>query len=208
MDFKITRIVAPISSNTYVIEKDKKAVLIDCAVSADEIFAATGDSGLKIEAVFLTHTHFDHICFVNEICHQFNCPVYLIENCAHKLKSAKENLSVLFNQNFIVNNDVKIVELKHLQEISILNNLKLKVFWAPGHSKCSTCYLLNDILFSGDTIFKSCIGRCDLNDSSFEEMKNSLKLISGINFTIGYPGHNKEYDFENAQKTISRNLEN
>ena len=72
----------------------------------------------------------------------------------------------------------------------------------PGHTKGSACFIVGDCIFSGDTLMKDCIGRCDLPTGNQEDMINSLRKISKLkkNYKI-YPGHgaktNLEYEKEN-----------
>ena len=67
----------------------------------------------------------------------------------------------------------------------------VNVFFTPGHSSDSVCLLIENALFSGDTIFSSGIGRTDLYDSDKNEMKKSLMKIKDIDFNICYPGHDE-----------------
>jgi glyoxylase-like metal-dependent hydrolase (beta-lactamase superfamily II) len=92
-------------------------------------------------------------------------------------------------------------------EIVDCGSKKLKVIFTPGHTKGSVCFFdqKSKALFSGDTLFKGAYGRTDLNSSSAEDMKSSLKLLSNINFDLLLPGHG---DFLLGKKQQNSNLEN
>ena len=79
----------------------------------------------------------------------------------------------------------------------IIDNLKIKCITTPGHTKCSVCYLLDDNLFTGDTLFDRSVGRTDFPTGNSLELRESLKKILkfNINFTI-YPGHNNSSTIE------------
>ena len=75
-----------------------------------------------------------------------------------------------------------------------LGNKEIKTIHTKGHSKGGVCYLIDNILFSGDTLFKESIGRCDLYGGSFEEIAQSIKeklFTLDENITV-YPGHGDE----------------
>ena len=76
------------------------------------------------------------------------------------------------------------------EEVKETSFCKYKVIHTPGHSKGSICILIDDILFSGDTVFKYSIGRTDLPDGNYNELMQSLEKIKKLskNITI-YPGH-------------------
>ena len=72
----------------------------------------------------------------------------------------------------------------------IIDDLKIKCITTPGHTNCSVCFLLNNDLFTGDTLFNRSVGRTDFPTGNALELRNSLKKILRFNenFTI-YPGH-------------------
>lgn len=204
MQITITPLVSKIlQSNTYLIQNSQNAVLIDCSVSANSIDKVL--TGRKINAIILTHTHYDHICTINEVCAKYGCEVYVLNGNANKLASGQQNLSCLFGLDYQIDNNIKIVEFADLQ-ILHFGNIKIKTYATPGHSACAASFLIDNNLFSGDTLFKNGIGRFDLFDSSRHELKNSLSKIKDIKFANGYSGHGEMYDNQNAQNTIEKYL--
>ena len=78
-------------------------------------------------------------------------------------------------------------------DILKLGNLEIKVIHTPGHTQGSVCYLADDKLFSGDTIFRESVGRCDLEGGDFNQIIESIenKIFTLPEDTLIYPGHGK-----------------
>jgi glyoxylase-like metal-dependent hydrolase (beta-lactamase superfamily II) len=112
-----------------------------------------------------------------------------------KIKPEQINLLLLTHKHWdhIENKDLfsnaKIYSLENLKE-NIPEISEIKIIKTPGHTKDSLCFLYEDILFSGDTLFDNgYIGRTDLPGSEPKEMKKSLKKLEKINYKILCPGH-------------------
>lgn len=118
-------------SNSYLLSKGDDAILIDCSIEIEDILKV--NKNIKIKAVLLTHCHFDHILFVNEICEHFNCPVYVLNNCENKLKDAKQNLSFESDITLLLNNNIIIKTFNNGDNLLFLNE-KIEVFKTKGHS--------------------------------------------------------------------------
>ena len=119
---------------------------------------------LTPKAIFLTHGHFDHVGAVRELKDKYSIKVYM-------------NFDDVMLLGFMRESDfTPDVDVKHLAEINI-EEMKFKCINTPGHSQGSTCYIIEDLLFSGDTLFAGCIGRCDLPGGSPTVMMNTLKEI-------------------------------
>ena len=79
-------------------------------------------------------------------------------------------------------------------DILKLGNKEIKVIHTPGHTPGGVCYLVEDMLFSGDTVFRESVGRCDLDGGDFVQIVDSIKtkiFTLPENITI-YPGHGKQ----------------
>ena len=90
--------------------------------------------------------------------------------------------------------DIKIPEIDiFINDGDILNvgNHKIQVIHTPGHTQGGVCYLINNMLFSGDTIFKESVGRCDMEGGDFKQIVKSIKtkIFTLPDDTIIYPGH-------------------
>ncbi len=167
-DYKIQIIKnGPLQNNSYVIIKGTDAVIIDPAskVCSTEI----ARQGLTVQAVLLTHGHFDHIKGVAPFLSS-GVSVYI-----HEADNAKCNgnfMSERLTQFRIEPFDA--TDFVDDDEVLELIGLEIKVMHTPGHSSGSVCYILGDIIFSGDTIFEQSYGRYDFEDGSLSQLKNSI----------------------------------
>jgi len=175
----ITRVITgPIETNTYII-KTSPPIVID---------PGTGISQYVKEpcAVLLTHTHYDHICGLTEINVE---RVYVSKEDLAGLSNPDINLSQVFGVEFSWNGEYQIFE----SEMSI-SGLKFRVLSTPGHTQGSVVLMLENVFFTGDTVFLDSIGRIDFPSSSRKKMKESIsKLLTVFKGadpeSIVLPGH-------------------
>ena len=185
--------------NSYILTADNKtAVVVDCA---DEgVYYECERKGLKPVALLLTHGHFDHVGGCGKF-YAENVPIYCGEGEKEYIFS-KENRSV-FGGVYIP--DFKIFKTLTDGERIALGGINFEVISTPGHTVGGVCYLAEDCLFSGDTLFKEGIGRSDLPGGNFKQLKESLKKLFSIDknlkvycghgedTTLGYEGKNNPY---------------
>lgn len=151
----------------------KEVVAIDTAWSAPEILEEAGKDGRKIVAVLLTHTHYDHCNAVEELAGKINVPVYVHEEEVGELP--------------------KNLNIKNTKEGTVIKEagLNINCMHTPGHTAGSQCFLIDDALFTGDTLFVDSCGRVDLPGSNPEAMEVSLKKLSHLPENVMvFPGHN------------------
>ncbi len=194
-------IVGVLHSNCYVVEtKEKNAVIIDAGAEADRILNFCEEKGLNIKKILLTHGHFDHMCAVAPIVLKTGASVYIHHSDAAKLQSEEKSLSNVIPG--VVFYKVSKYNTASENEIISQDEVSFKVLHTPGHTKGSVCYITEDIIFSGDTIFCGNVGRTDFPDGSLEEMKKSVNRIKNLegNYTI-YCGHENSTTLENERKT-------
>ena len=165
--------------NCYIIhdEKSTSCCVIDPGYEADTILDKLSELGLTLEAILLTHGHFDHVGAVRDIAADTDCQVYL---CADDL-CLPTNLTA-----------GKLYYTQTYAEGSQLNlaGLDISVLQTPGHTPGSVCLLVEDTLFSGDTLFAGSCGRTDLPGGSWADMQASLKRLSQIEANLWVlPGH-------------------
>lgn len=174
--------------------------IIDPGMKIDDLISDIKNSNIIIDAIFLTHGHFDHSMKANELSNLYNCDIYANENEKEILESEQYNLSKKFFKPTIITN---VKYLKDNEEITI-SNINIKCILTPGHTKGGMCYMLNkyDIIFTGDTLFKNSFGRYDLYSGSLEEIKNSIinKLFVLNPNMIVYPGHGENTTILQEQK--------
>ena len=171
-----------IDENCYLLINGKDAVLIDPGDDALKILSEC--EGYNVKYILLTHCHFDHTYSLSELKGQktvlgsFNIMSNIIDQKITYLPSHKK-------MDGIIDGYFKDGEEKNLCGI------KVKCIYTPGHTDCSCCYLIEDCLFSGDTLFYGSIGRWDLKTGDFNELENSVrnKIYKFPDATKVYPGH-------------------
>jgi glyoxylase-like metal-dependent hydrolase (beta-lactamase superfamily II) len=178
------------SENTYIISSDKDALIVDPGASLNQIQNYVDKNNLNVVGVLLTHGHFDHILFLNEVVKLYDPVVYIHESERDFLFDPNLNLSSTMKRRIRMNQKENIKTITHGDKITI-NNETIYAHHTPGHTRGGICYQYQNFLFSGDTLFKGTIGRTDLPTSSMKEMKESIKYIIHTfhDNTIVYPGH-------------------
>ena len=172
--------------NTHIIECENSCIVVDAGCPPNEIKEVTDK---PIEAVLLTHGHFDHIRYVEEY-DKLDVPIIANEHIVDLLNSPSKNLSDIFSSptKYKVKNLVKVKDNQTLN----LAGEEVKCIYTPGHSLDSMCYLVGDLLFSGDCLFAVAIGRTDFPTSSTEDMITSLNKLNQTPFKTLYTGHGRK----------------
>ncbi|MEM4311942.1 MAG: MBL fold metallo-hydrolase [Nitrososphaerales archaeon] len=190
----IKHIVGILRSNSYLVydEKSGEGVFIDAGDNASLLLHTVNKKKVKLKAILATHAHFDHILAVEEIKRQKKVKFYLHKDDLPILESMQERGIKYMN-----------LELPEPPKADVLvedgfeyhiGNYKLKLIHTPGHSPGSVCYLSEDVLFSGDTLFRGAIGRTDTEGGNYEAIIKSIKerLLTLNEKTKVYPGHGSE----------------
>ncbi len=175
-------------------EKTNQSVLVDCNEFSQKMIDMIGDTDLKY--ILLTHGHFDHIIGVKSVKEKYGAQVVISKEDEPMLNSSKLSLAVFCNapQN---NVDADII-VKDGDEIT-LGEIKIKVMATPGHTSGSVCYIAENCIFSGDTLFYCSCGRTDFPSGSPEQMMSSLQKLKALDGDYKvYTGHNNltTLDFE------------
>lgn len=177
-----------LQSNCYIIGEKTKGAVIDPGVSASEIIRAADDMGLEIIYIILTHTHFDHIKFMDDLRDRAGAKVLAHEADAPALSDSWLNGSVLFGQSETFREADKLLKDGDIIDV---DGISLEVIHTPGHTPGSICIKANNWLFTGDTLFRMSIGRTDLGNGSHEDIMRSITqvLMKLDDDTVVYPGH-------------------
>ncbi len=184
--------------NTYVLLKGKFALIIDAGADLEDVKKVVGNK--KVLGVFMTHLHFDHFWYLDEYLEEFDTSVYVVEGYENKFEDSELNGSVLVRQK--IERNISKKRIKYYAKNLKLENFDIEVINTPGHTEDCVCLLIENKLFTGDTIFADCIGRIDLKDSSKEQMIESLENLKTIDFSIALPGHYESATKEQIIKTI------
>ena len=176
------------ATNTYIVcDEDLNAVIIDPAAEAKKIISTIEKNNLKPKFVILTHGHPDHVGALYELKEKYNLKVYINEKDQEMLQTNSTYFGPMVGLEI---RDVKgDFYLKDGQELS-LGDLKFKIIETPGHTKGGVCILIENILFSGDTLFLGSMGRTDFPGGDEKEIFSSLKKLMQLpDETIVLPGH-------------------
>ncbi|NLP47596.1 MAG: MBL fold metallo-hydrolase [Clostridiales bacterium] len=199
-------------TNCYILidEQSGKTLVIDPGKFNDRLIEELKSPQIgSIEAILLTHGHYDHIGGVKKLKDYCAADVYIHGEDAQSLQSAQVSLATqLKNAPF-----EKTKADKLLQDGDLLSfgAIELQVMHTPGHSPGSVCFLSPSTgdLFTGDTLFKLTIGRTDFPGSDWGQMQKSLKKIAALesDYKI-YPGHEElsNLAFEKANNHYLRSL--
>ena len=166
-----------------------KAIIFDPGDEPDKII----DYLKKIKAIPVlivnTHGHYDHIGAVKKIKEFFNIPFWV------HIKEEEYLLDPSKNHSILTGKPIKIKPDKLLTESDSISagTLNFKILHTPGHTLGSCCYLCNNVLVSGDTLFAGSIGRCDLYGGNEKEIFRSIKnkILPLNDNTLIIPGHGR-----------------
>lgn len=179
-------------ATTYLVydKESKEGVLIDCTCAVDEILNFIKQQNINLKYILITHGHFDHVYCLAEFKEKFpQIQVLMHKDDMPLLNQVANQCSMTGVEEIkvpcidaLINDDTKNLKI---------GNSEIKVIHTKGHSKGGVCYLIGDNLFSGDTLFKASIGRCDLFGGDIKEIEQSIKeklFKLDDNITV-YPGH-------------------
>lgn len=172
-------------TNTYIVENEGHCAIIDPGYEAKTILAFLEKHSLIVDAIFLTHGHFDHVGAVEKIVEETGCKLWMSE------RDWSQKISPLTNYFYpIANCDFTEVQFCEEGEEISAAGLTFKTLETPGHTRGSVCYLCGDALFSGDTLFAGSCGRTDLPGGDWNTILKSLKRLSQLSgdYTV-FPGH-------------------
>lgn len=180
------------AENCYIISAENKALIIDPGGNLDTMHAYFKANKLSLSAIINTHAHFDHVASVADMTKIYQCPFYLHSKDERLLKSANLYMN-LFEGEAKIGIPVVDFYLDKIDNPLFIDGFEIKVLFTPGHTEGSVCFLIEDHLFTGDTLFKNTIGRIDLPGANKEKLKQSLLMLSRLNGDIIlYPGHGEE----------------
>ena len=184
--------VGPLEANCFVIGDPgtKEGAIIDPGDDAERILDVIDDSGLNIKFILATHGHFDHVGAVKKLKDKIGCDFLIHED---DLSFVRESKQSAFNWGFRIDQVPDPDGNVKNGDILKLGDLELHILHTPGHSPGGISIYVPDsrILFSGDTLFYSSIGRTDFRGGSMEVLVSSIKnkLYTLPDETIVHTGH-------------------
>ena len=189
--------LGPVQANCYLVMENHHALIIDPADILPNLDEILNQNDCTLDAIVLTHAHFDHISGVDKIVNKFGCDVYLNPNEFDFLLDSNLNSSSAFYMDVTCNANAKpLIEGKN--EIA---GFEVEAIYCPGHSIGSTVLKIEDCLFTGDVLFQGSIGRMDLATGSVSSMKQSLKKLAQLDKDYKvYPGHGPSTSLSQEKK--------
>lgn len=166
-------------TNCYLVweEGSQTCVVIDPGYTPEKVLAEAKLLGKEIEAILLTHGHFDHVGGVKGIAMDTECPVYLCEqdlSMPPQMTAGPLHYTKLYAEGDFVE----------------AAGLSFKVLHTPGHTPGSVCLMCQNAIFSGDTLFWGSCGRTDLPGGSWRTLHASLQRLRDLSGDYDiYPGH-------------------
>lgn len=177
-------------TNCYIIHdsESSKCCVIDPGYEPNLIARYLDEQKLELEAILLTHGHFDHVGGVKTLAAETDCEVYL-------------NPNELSLPPMITNGRLYYTKTYPAEGTLTVAGLTIRVIPTPGHTPGSVCLLCEDAMFSGDTLFYGSCGRTDLPGGSMQDMKASLHKLSQLaeNYHV-FPGHGDATTLEHEKK--------
>ena len=182
------------ATNCYIVqdEKSKETMVIDPAGDVDKIVEMLDILQAKLKYIYLTHCHGDHIGGVQELKGRYGGKIVAQRQAAENLKDPNINLTTYIgNEGLSIEIDARVDD----DDLLHLGELEFRVIHTPGHTSGGSCLYCEkeQLLFSGDTLFRGTWGRTDVPTGDFEAIIKSItkKLMILPDETIVYPGHGK-----------------
>lgn len=184
-----------IGTNCYLVinEETKESVMVDPGAYPAKVKNAVKEQGLKLKAVLLTHAHFDHIMGLSDVMEDVKVPVYVEEADLPMMTDGESNLSSTYVRGgYRFEEAVPVSDGQQLESAGF----QFRVIHTPGHTPGGCCYYMEQegVLFSGDTLFQTSVGRSDFPGGSASALVRSVKekLLVLPEETHVYPGHMEE----------------
>ena len=174
--------------NCYVLHREdsNRCVVIDPGYEPQKILAFLDEKGLQLEAILLTHGHFDHVGGVKELVADTDCKVYL-HPMEHQMPAALTAGPLYATNSY--------------EASFAVAGMDFSLLHTPGHTPGSVCLMVEDALFSGDTLFAGSCGRTDLPGGDWATIQASLKMLMELpgDYRV-FPGHGEVTTLSQEQK--------
>ena len=180
-----TFVLGMVQVNTYLLWEENHVLIVDPGSKSHKLQETIDSHNGVVDAIVLTHGHFDHIAGVDRLVKRYHCPLYLHEADMAMLRDPYLNYSIAANP-LTVQAKAEKLGVGEQQ----VGTFHITVIDAPGHSEGSVMILIEDHLFSGDALFQMGIGRTDLPGGSNSKMIQTLRMIKTLQPAWHvYPGH-------------------
>lgn len=178
-------------TNCYIVHEENSTdcLIIDPGYEPEIISSYLEEKSLTPEAILLTHCHFDHVGAVKDLAAQYDCKVFL----------DKKELAM---PPMLTNGPLYYTDGYGDGDTLTLAGISIQVLETPGHTPGSVCLIMEDTLFSGDTLFAGSCGRTDLPCGDARAMRDSLRRLAALseNYRV-CPGHGPSSTLNREKKT-------
>jgi hydroxyacylglutathione hydrolase len=196
----------PWKQNCYVVADvdTKKSFIVDPGSEAKKIQKFIDEEGLDPIAIVNTHGHFDHVGAVDSLMKTYQIPFFLSGDDAKLLKQAN-----IYKILFEVKDPITIPQITTSigvedRKLSV-GPFEIIVIATPGHTKGSVCLIIENEMFSGDTIFSNQLGRTDLPGGSSESLLKSADVLRDLDGSLNvWPGHGKSFRLKNLWANLDK----
>lgn len=202
--------VGVIATNCYFLtdDKDSLGLIVDPAAPSDSLNKRIEEFGLSnIKYILLTHGHFDHIGYADELRKKTGAKIVIYNGEEKFLRNSALNLSSFMGEIKIAPVDADVI-VNDGDKIPF-GEKSIEIIHTPGHTSGSCCYIIDDILFSGDTLMAGSMGRTDFPTGNDDEIIESLRRIKNLkgDYKV-YCGHGSEttLDYERKNNFCMKNL--
>ena len=201
---QITKIAGgPLPTNCYLLKDDETgaSAVVDPGFESEELSDLVRKDG-KVEAILLTHGHFDHISGVRRIQQETGAKIYLSADEMLFVNDGALNLSGMFLGEPVppFRVDVPLSDGDTMR----VGSLDIRVIRTPGHTVGGCCFLVENVMFSGDTLMKLSCGRTDFATGSYSQMLDSLRRLGELKGDYRVlPGHGSETTLDYERRNNS-----
>ena len=185
-------------TNCYIVcaAESKTCAVIDPGYFPERILSFLADKGLGLDAILLTHGHFDHVGAVKALVEATGCRLWMKESDYTQRSNPQNDFLYPIH-------DCDFCEVSFCEEGEKISagGAVFTVMETPGHTWGSVCYLCENAIFSGDTLFAGSCGRTDLPGGDYGTIVLSLERLAELqgDYTV-YPGHGSATTLANEKR--------
>jgi hydroxyacylglutathione hydrolase len=188
----------PWNQNCFLVVKDNSSVLIDPGGNALGILDLIRTRNLELLAVLNTHGHFDHIGAVREIIDETSSP-FFISGKEKPIMRSSNMLRYIFNHKEKVSIPTQFEDLDDCSFDLSFDNLHFRLIRTPGHTPGGFCFVIENHIFTGDTVLSSMPGSAELPGGNVEDLRSSLIALASLDGDLtAHPGHGRDTKLSQA----------